>query len=162
RPDRAQRRGHRRRGAVRGTGSLDPRSSGQSLRAAAEAASRRVARSAAARAAAEDHDGGFPAEDLADLARLGLLAAPLPRAAGGYRLEGRKTFASGAGHVIRALVTARTEPGAPPLMLVVPLDPGTRHDLSAWRAQGMRASATGTVDFSGLAIGPDAILGGPD
>ncbi|GJE45339.1 acyl-CoA dehydrogenase family protein [Methylobacterium soli] len=223
---------------------MDPRSSGQSPRAAAEAASRRVARSAAARAAAEDHDGGFPAEDLADLARLGLLAAPVPRAAGGaglgeepgaeslaavlrrigsgslalgrvyeghvnalqlvaryaslgqreslfsdardghlfgvwntepeqgglslvaapggYRLEGRKTFASGAGHVTRALVTARTEPGAPPLMLVVPLEPGTRHDLSAWRAQGMRASATGTIDFSGLAIGPDAILGGPD
>ena len=199
---------------------------------------------AAARAAGQDHDGGFPAEDVADLARLGLLAAPVPRAEGGaglgeepgaadlaavlrrvgsgslalgrvyeghvnplqlvarfgspaqrealfadaraghlfgvwntepgqgglslaeapggYRLAGCKTFASGAGRVTRALVTARTEPGAAPLMLVVPLDPGTRHDLSDWRAHGMRASATGTVDFSGLRIGPDAILGGPD
>ncbi|PIK71245.1 acyl-CoA dehydrogenase, partial [Methylobacterium frigidaeris] len=76
------------------------------------------------------------------------------------RLAGVKTFASGAGHVTRALVTARRPGHAAPLMLVVALEPGSRADLSAWRAQGMRASATGTVDLTGLA--PLARLGGPD
>ncbi|KAB1070217.1 acyl-CoA dehydrogenase family protein [Methylobacterium planeticum] len=214
--------------------------SGQALRAAAREAAHR----AADRAAGQDHDGGFPAEDVADLARLGLLAGPVPRRAGGaglgeepgaadlaavlrrvgagslalgriyeghvnalqlvarygdaaqretlfrdardghlfgvwntepgqgglalrpeaggFRLEGRKTFASGAGRITRALVTARTEPGAPPLMLVVPLAPDTRHDLSDWRAHGMRASATGALDFTGLRVGPETILGEPD
>ncbi|KMO40743.1 acyl-CoA dehydrogenase [Methylobacterium variabile] len=76
------------------------------------------------------------------------------------RLSGCKTFASGAGRVTRALVTARPPGQAAPLMLVVALEPGARADLSAWRAQGMRASATGTVDLTGLR--PAAVLGGPD
>ncbi|WP_336492369.1 acyl-CoA dehydrogenase family protein [Methylobacterium nigriterrae] len=207
-------------------------------------AARAAARRAASRAAAQDRDGGFPADDVADLARAGLLAAPVPRDAGGpglgeeagaaslaavlrllgsgslalgrlyeghvnalqlvarhggaaarralfadaraghlfgvwntepaegglafsreggtLSLRGAKTFASGAGFVTRALVTAREAPGAPPLMLVVALEPGTRADLSEWRAHGMRASATGRVDFTGLAVPAEAILGGPD
>ena len=36
------------------------------------------------------------------------------------------------------------------------------HDLSRWTAQGMRSSATGTVDLTGMAIGPDQILGQDD
>ncbi len=202
------------------------------------AAARRVAALAAGRADAQDRDDGFPAEDVADLARTGLLAAPVPAGEGGAglgqepgaadlaevlrlvglgslalgrlyeghvnalqlvaryaapadkralfadaraghlfgvwntepaagglvlrpdgRLAGVKTFASGAGHVTRALVTARRPGEAEPRMLVMGLEPGTRADLSAWRAQGMRASATGTVDLTGLA--PLAPLGGP-
>ncbi|MGY2047743.1 acyl-CoA dehydrogenase family protein [Methylobacterium sp. JK268] len=208
------------------------------------AASRAAARAAAARADAQDRDGGFPAEDVADLARLGLLAAPVPSAAGGtglgeepgaadlaevlrllgsgslalgrlyeghvnalqlvarygtaaqsgrlfadaqaghlfavwntepgegglvlaagsdgLTLRGVKTFASGAGFVTRALVTARRPGQTAPQMLVVPLAPGTRADLSEWRAQGMRASATGTLDFTGLPVAADALLGAPD
>lgn len=207
-------------------------------------AARAVAATAAARADAQDRDDGFPAEDVADLARLGLLAAPVPADAGGaglgeepgardladvlrlvgygslalgrlyeghvnalqlvarhgdagqrarlfadareghlfgvwntepaegglvlaatggtVALTGRKTFASGAGFVTRALVTGRSPGAAGPLMLVVPLEAGTRADLTAWRAHGMRASATGTVDFTGIALGEDAVLGGPD
>ncbi|MGU3537942.1 acyl-CoA dehydrogenase family protein [Methylobacterium sp. A54F] len=210
----------------------------------AVAAARAVAAVAATRAGALDRDDGFPAEDVADLARAGLLAAPVPRADGGAglgeeagaqdlaavlrligsgslplgrlyeghvnalqlvarygsapqrerlfadahgghlfgvwntevpqdgltlagdgavaELSGRKTFASGAGFVTRALVTARRTPDAPPLMLVASLEPGSRADLSPWRAHGMRASATGTVDFTGLSAGPEEILGGPD
>ncbi|AWN46759.1 acyl-CoA dehydrogenase [Methylobacterium terrae] len=205
----------------------------------AVAAARLVAGRAAARADAQDHDGGFPAEDVADLARAGLLAAPVPAGEGGAglgeepgaadlaealrlvglgslalgrvyeghvnalqlvarygdpaarralfadaraghlfgvwnteppsgglvlggdgRLTGCKTFASGAGYVTRALVTARRPGEEAPLMLVAALEAGTRADLSAWRAHGMRASATGTVDMTGLA--PLAVLGGPD
>ncbi|MGT2478040.1 acyl-CoA dehydrogenase family protein [Methylobacterium oryzae CBMB20] len=204
----------------------------------AVAAARQVAVTAAARADAQDRDDGFPAEDIADLGRLGLLAAPIPAEAGGLglgeepdscdltavlrlvgygslalgrlyeghvnalqlvarfgtpaqrtrlfadardghlfgvwntdppgeclqlgddrRLRGVKTFASGAGFVTRALVTVKQEPGAPPLMLVVPLEPDGRADLSPWRAHGMRASATGTVAFDGIAVTDDEILG---
>jgi len=209
-----------------------------------EAAARDIAAAAALRADAQDHDAGFPQEDIADLARLGLLAAPVPVEHGGAglgtepgagtlaevlrlvgygslalgrlyeghvnalqliarygapdqrdrlfadahaghlfgvwnteppegglrveaqdsdaRLHGVKTFASGAGSVTRALVTVGHPSQAGTAMMVVPLQAGTRADLSAWRAQGMRASATGTVDFTGLAYEADAILGQPD
>lgn len=76
-------------------------------------------------------------------------------------LHGAKSFASGAGSVTRPLVTARMPDGRR-LMLVVPLEPGTRADLSAWRAHGMRATATGTVDFSGLHAGDAMVIGAPD
>ncbi|GJE74261.1 acyl-CoA dehydrogenase family protein [Methylorubrum suomiense] len=210
----------------------------------AVAAARQVAATAAMRAADQDRDQGFPAEDVADLARLGLLAAPVPSmaggaglgeepgarrlaavlrlvgygslalgrlyeghvnalqlvglyggpeqrerlfadardghlfgvwnteppeggltledGAGGLRLAGVKTFASGAGYVTRALVTSRGPGGSGTLMLVVPLKTGTRADLSAWRSHGMRASATGTLDFAGIAVAAEDILGGPD
>lgn len=207
------------------------------------AAARAVAAGAARRAGRHDHDGGFPAEDVAELARVGLLAAPVPRRDGGAGLgeepdgatlravltrigagslalgrvyeghvnavqlvarfasgearntlladaaqghlfgvwnteppgqglkidgtdgtrvlRGVKTFASGAGFVTRALVTA--QPAAPgSQMIVVALEPGERADLSAWRAQGMRASATGTVDFTGLAADRFTPVGAPD
>ncbi|CAO4145110.1 acyl-CoA dehydrogenase family protein [Methylorubrum aminovorans] len=81
-------------------------------------------------------------------------------------LHGSKSYASGAGFVTRPLVTARIGDGRR-LMLVMRLEPGARADLSAWRAHGMRASATGTVDFSGLALGDDQlgdgeVIGAPD
>ncbi|MCJ2090079.1 acyl-CoA/acyl-ACP dehydrogenase [Methylobacterium sp. E-005] len=207
----------------------------------AVAAARQAAVTAARRASEQDRDDGFPVEDVADLGRFGLLAAPIPTDAGGvglgeepgasdlavvlrlvgygslalgriyeghvnalqlvarygtpsqrarlfmdardghlfgvwntdppgdclklgddHRLRGMKTFASGAGFVTRALVTVKGEPGAAPLMLVVPLEPGSRADLSGWRAHGMRASATGTVDLEDLAVTADGILGGWD
>jgi alkylation response protein AidB-like acyl-CoA dehydrogenase len=82
---------------------------------------------------------------------------------GDGRLAGRKVLCSGAGFAGRALVTARPEatPEAPPRMLLVPLTPGERADLSGWTAQGMRASATGAVDFTGLALTPDMAIGVP-
>lgn len=77
------------------------------------------------------------------------------------RLSGAKSFASGAGHVTRPLVTARQGDGRR-IMLVVRLEPGQRADLTAWRAHGMRASATGTLDFTGLPVAPDDPIGAPD
>lgn len=44
-------------------------------------------------------------------------------------------------------------------MVTPRLDDANRADLSQWTAQGMRASATGAVDFSGLRIEPIDILG---
>jgi alkylation response protein AidB-like acyl-CoA dehydrogenase len=77
----------------------------------------------------------------------------------GHWLQGRKILASGAGFIERPLVTATDETGRR-LMVIPHLQPGQRSDLSSWTAQGMRASATGTVDFSGVAVEPIEIVGG--
>ncbi|MBL7590172.1 acyl-CoA dehydrogenase, partial [Escherichia coli] len=52
----------------------------------AVAAARQVAAAAAARAAGQDRDDGFPVEDVAALGHLGLLAAPIPSGEGGVGL----------------------------------------------------------------------------
>ncbi len=78
---------------------------------------------------------------------------------GRRRLQGRKILASGAGFIERPLVTATDEMGRR-LMVIPRLQPGRRSDLSSWTAHGMRASATGAVDFSGLAVEETEIVGG--
>jgi alkylation response protein AidB-like acyl-CoA dehydrogenase len=73
-------------------------------------------------------------------------------------LEGRKILASGAGHIKRPLVTATDEKGHR-LMVLPKLSTPDRADLSDWMAHGMRASATGAVDFTGVEIKPIEIIG---
>lgn len=82
----------------------------------------------------------------------------LVKYAAGYHLQGRKILASGAGHVERPIVTATDEDGHR-LMIMPLLQHGERADLSDWTAQGMKASATGAVDFSGVAVSSIEILG---
>ncbi len=77
---------------------------------------------------------------------------------GRYRLEGRKIMASGAGFIERPIVTASTPEGGR-LMVMPRLRMGERSDLSRWTAHGMRASATGSLDFSGLPVEPIEIVG---
>lgn len=60
--------------------------------ATAVAALRRILPEIAARAPGLDHDGAFPAEDLAALHAAGLLRAPLPTAAGGFGPPGAGGF----------------------------------------------------------------------
>ncbi|MCK0207951.1 acyl-CoA dehydrogenase family protein [Starkeya koreensis] len=84
----------------------------------------------------------------------------LVRRGGGLELEGRKIFASGAGHVASPLITACDEAGDL-LMVLLRLDGGLRADLSGWKAHGMRASASGSYSFSGLPVTPEDIIGGP-
>ena len=85
----------------------------------------------------------------------------LRRDAHGWRLEGRKIYCSGASLIRRPVVTAKDEEGR--VRLVMPwLPPDYPVDLTVWTAQGMRASLTGTVDFSGLPVRDDEILGEPD
>ena len=73
-------------------------------------------------------------------------------------LEGRKILASGAGHIERPLVTATDENGR--RMIVLPkVAAPDRADVSRWTAQGMRGSATGAVDFTGVEIEPMEIVG---
>lgn len=73
----------------------------------------------------------------------------------GEILRGAKVLASGAGTVTRALVTAGDT------LLLVPLAPGERADISGWTAQGMRASATGRVSFDGIALREVERIGPP-
>jgi alkylation response protein AidB-like acyl-CoA dehydrogenase len=82
----------------------------------------------------------------------------LVRRHGRHCLEGRKILASGAGHIERPLVTATDEDGRR-LMVLPKLSARDRADLSGWRAHGMRASATGAVDFTGLEVEPVEIVG---
>ena len=77
-----------------------------------------------------------------------------------WRLEGRKILCSGAGWIKRPLVTANDETGQR-LLLTPSLDGAARADLSQWTAHGMRASATGAVDFTGLYVDPEDIVGSP-
>ncbi|MFP7571038.1 acyl-CoA dehydrogenase [Marivita sp. S2033] len=65
----------------------------------------------------------------------------------GKHLQGSKCFASGLGTVTHALVTMDSGPKVR-LALVDVTDPG-RSDPSTWEMQGMRATASGTYDFTG-------------
>lgn len=87
----------------------------------------------------------------------GVTLEPLP--GGRVRLHGAKLYTSGAGWVTRAIV-----PGAWPdggwQMCLVPMDSVTTPiDRSVWRPLGMRASASYLTDFTGVELGPEALIG---
>jgi alkylation response protein AidB-like acyl-CoA dehydrogenase len=76
-----------------------------------------------------------------------------------WRLEGQKSFATGAGSLDYAIVTARSPAGERQLVIVPSNDP-ERADLSGWRVRGMRATISGTYELSGLSPSVDDMLGG--
>jgi alkylation response protein AidB-like acyl-CoA dehydrogenase len=82
---------------------------------------------------------------------------------GRYRLRGAKTFASGAGHLARPLITGALPDGKGWQLFVLPADvqPPTL-DRSFWRPLGMRATASFRADLTGLEIGPEDLIGPPD
>jgi alkylation response protein AidB-like acyl-CoA dehydrogenase len=82
----------------------------------------------------------------------------LVRRRGRAQLEGRKVLASGAGHIDRPLITATDEKGER-LMLIPRIGDQGRANLVRWTAQGMRASATGEFEFTGVPVAPDEIVG---
>ncbi|KQM12993.1 acyl-CoA dehydrogenase family protein [Novosphingobium sp. Leaf2] len=79
---------------------------------------------------------------------------------GGHALRGAKSFASGAGGLARAIVTARPAAGDRQLVLVDAND-AARADLSGWRVRGMRASISGVYDLTGVDVRADDLLGHP-
>lgn len=101
------------------------------------------------------HDGALSAVWGADDAQ-GLRITP---ERDGNVLKGRKILASGAGFVTRPLVTASAPEGQQ--MCLLDLEIGYAHDTSSWQAQGMRATATGTVDFTGRRITDRERIGAP-
>ena len=72
-------------------------------------------------------------------------------------LRGRKMLCSGAGHFRRPLVAAEHDGGS--VMAIPFVDPPHRAEATSWTAQGMRATATGSVDFDGIAVGDDELVG---
>jgi alkylation response protein AidB-like acyl-CoA dehydrogenase len=77
----------------------------------------------------------------------------------GWRLEGRKILASGAGFVKRPLITVKSEEGA--IMYLLNLAGDESVDISSWQPLGMRSTATGTVDFTGIGVTLDDQIGSP-
>lgn len=77
----------------------------------------------------------------------------------GSELKGRKILASGAGLVTHPLVTAAGAEGQ--VMCLLNLPDSADVDLSGWTAQGMRSTATGAVQLSGIEIGDNEIIGSP-
>lgn len=93
--------------------------------------------------------------EAADGARL------VPTGRGRHRLEGKKTFASGAGWVDRPLLTAALPDGGWQ-MVVLSVAPGELAvDPHSWRPLGMKASASFTADVGGIEVGPEDLLGEP-
>ncbi|MFG1420535.1 acyl-CoA dehydrogenase family protein [Roseixanthobacter liquoris] len=83
----------------------------------------------------------------------------LERTDDGFRLSGRKTFASNAALADRITLRAQLDDGF--AVLVVPGDrAGVSHG-NDWDAFGQRLSESGTVTFEAVAVAPDEILGNP-
>ncbi len=91
----------------------------------------------------------------ADVLRLELVAG------GQFALHGAKTWASGAGTITRALVTAALPDGSLQ-MCVVPMD-GVRVtiDRSVWQPMGMERSDSFRVDFEGVELSASDCIGKP-
>lgn len=87
---------------------------------------------------------------------------------GRYVLQGSKTFCSGAQRVTRPIVPGQLidEQGNDRgwQMSVVPLDqyPDVPTDPSFWQPLGMRASVSHKIDFSGIELAEDDLLGQPN
>ena len=76
------------------------------------------------------------------------------------RVQGAKTFATGCAHVTRPLVPGALGDGWQ--MAVLPTDQFETVDQpETWRAEGMRASMSGRIDFSGAVLDADVLLGAP-
>jgi alkylation response protein AidB-like acyl-CoA dehydrogenase len=98
--------------------------------------------------------GVWNAEDAA-----GLTLVPL--GAGRYRLEGAKTFCSGGGYVDRPFVNGKLPDGSWQ-MCIVPMDQvSTACDRTWWQPMGMRATASYKIDFTGVELGAEALIGQP-
>jgi alkylation response protein AidB-like acyl-CoA dehydrogenase len=75
-----------------------------------------------------------------------------------FRLEGSKTFCSGAGYVKRPFVNGEMDGRWQ--MCVVPLEQvKTKDDASWWQPSGMRATASYKIDFSGVELTSESLIG---
>lgn len=75
-------------------------------------------------------------------------------------LQNGKSFATGAGGLAYAVITAQAQHDERQLV-VVPADDAQRTDLSQWRVRGMRATGSGLYDLTGMTVEPSTLLGLP-
>jgi alkylation response protein AidB-like acyl-CoA dehydrogenase len=78
--------------------------------------------------------------------------------ASGWRIRGRKSFCSGAGHADAYLVVARSADGERTSQFLVPAGDGIEV-VDTWDPLGMRATASNDLVLD-VRVGPDALLGG--
>ncbi len=89
-------------------------------------------------------------------------AADAPVRLVGGRLVGRKRFASAAGFVDRAVVTAALPDEGGSQLVMVPLAPGQGVEgTTPLSLHGMRGARTGEVGLDGIAAPPEALIGRP-
>ncbi len=85
----------------------------------------------------------------------------VPLGGGRYRLEGAKTFCSGSGFVDRPFVNGALPDGTWQ-MCIVPMDEVvTGVDPSWWQPSGMKATASYRIDFSGVELSDQDLIGQP-
>ncbi|WP_242021357.1 acyl-CoA dehydrogenase family protein [Nodosilinea sp. FACHB-141] len=78
-----------------------------------------------------------------------------------YRMEGAKTFCSGGGYVERPFVNGKLPDGSWQ-MCIVPMDEvRTACDRTWWQPMGMQATASYKIDFTGVELGAEALIGQP-
>jgi alkylation response protein AidB-like acyl-CoA dehydrogenase len=106
------------------------------------------------------------AEDLSDGALFGVWnTEPAPgvklvRNGNDWRLRGAKSYATGAGYVQRALITAEDPEGGRRMVLVDGAELA-RADPSAWSVRGMRASCSGGYDLTDMPVDDHQLIGAP-
>jgi alkylation response protein AidB-like acyl-CoA dehydrogenase len=76
-----------------------------------------------------------------------------------FILTGEKWFCSAAGAAKQALITVETEAGSQ--LVLVPLTPRPKVTERGVKLAGMRAATTGSVDFTGLQVSDQALIGKP-
>lgn len=76
-----------------------------------------------------------------------------------WALDGDKIFASGAGFIERPLITVGSPEGQ--LLYLLALKPGERSDTTSWVPLGMKATASGRVNLTGIIVGPTEQIGFP-
>jgi len=91
------------------------------------------------------------ADDLAAARIFGVWnTEPAPMTIEGGILHGAKSFATGAGHIDRALITARDQDGDKRMVLVDIAGLAERADNSGWQVRGMKGTQSGRFDFTGM------------
>jgi len=102
------------------------------------------------------------AQDLAAKRLFGVWATEPPpgvrviREGGALKLAGAKSFATGCLGLERAIITVQDE--GEKRLLVVPITP-ERADIEPWKTRGMRATGSGSYDFTGVPVTPQMWLG---
>jgi len=86
--------------------------------------------------------------------------ARIIRGGKGPILAGYKCFASGAGHVDRAIITAVEASGARRMVVVDGTDKA-RADASGWKVRGMKATVSGFYNLSAIPVTRETLLGQP-
>lgn len=85
----------------------------------------------------------------------------IPLDNGKYRLSGSKTFCSGAGFVERPFVNGALPDGTWQMCIVPMEEVATVSDPSWWQPNGMRATASYKIDFTGVELEQSSLIANP-